>query len=107
VIDIRKFIQEENDQEYKEVIILRLGEENNYIGILVNSLDDIPEIHTDRVKSLQEYIVGDGTLAESVVFPLEGAANKDVLTILSINKINKELVRPEQTHMIPKKTSAA
>lgn len=107
VIDIKKFIQEESGHDYKEVIILKLGKEKDYIGILVNSLDDIPEIHTDRVKPLQEYIVGDGTLAESVVFPLENAIDKDVLTILSINKINKELVRPEQTHMIPKKTYVA
>lgn len=107
VIDIKKFIQEESGHDYKEVIILKLGKEKDYIGILVNSLDDIPEIHTDRVKPLQEYIVGDGTLAESVVFPLENSIDKDVLTILSINKINKELVRPEQTHMIPKKAYVA
>jgi chemotaxis signal transduction protein len=107
VIDIKKFIQEENHHAYEEVIILRLGNEDSYIGILVNSLDDIPEIHTDRVKSLQDYIVGEGTLAESVVFPLDGSKEKDVLTILSIHKIDKELVRPEQTHMIPRKASVA
>jgi len=106
VIDIKKFVQEENDQAYEEVIILKLKQDGSYIGILVNSLDDIPEIHTDRIKPLQEYIVGEGTLAESVVFPQEGSKEKDVLTILSINKINKELVRPEQTHMIPRKASA-
>lgn len=106
VIDIRKFINEEAHKAYKEIVIVKFGREDNYIGILVNDLGDIPEVHIDRIKPLQEYIIGSGTLAKSVVFPHKDSRAKDVLTILSVDKINNELVRPEQTHMIPQTITA-
>jgi len=106
VIDIRKFIQEESDEPYEEVIILKYGAEDKYLGILVNSLSDIPEVHLDRIKPLEEYIIGNGTLAKSVVFPAKGTREQDVLTIISIDKINRELLSPNQTYMIPQELEA-
>ncbi len=106
VIDIRNFIQEETEKPYEEIVILKFGGDDSYIGILVNALGDIPEVHVDRIKPLQEYIIGSGTLAKSVVFPHKDSKSKDVLTILSIDKINNELVRPEKTHFIPKAITA-
>lgn len=106
VIDIRKFINEEAHKPYKEIVIIKFGRDDSYIGILVNALGDIPEVHMDRIKPLQEYIIGSGTLAKSVIFPHKDSREKDVLTILSIDKINSELVKPEQTHMIPKTLTA-
>ena len=106
VIDIRNFIQEEGRKPYEEIVILKFGKSDNYIGILVNALGDIPEVHADRIKPLQEYIIGNGTLAKSVVFPHKDSRERDVLTILSVDKINNELVKPEQTHMIPKTLTA-
>ena len=100
VIDIKNFIQEEEKKPYEEIVILKFGKEDDYIGILVNSLGDIPEVHIDRIKPLQEYIIGSGTLAKSVVFPHKDSREKDILTILSVDKINNELVKPEQTHAI-------
>lgn len=106
VIDIRNFLQEESRRPYKEIVILKFGEKEEYIGILVTSLGDIPEVHRDRIKPLEEYIIGNGTIAKSVVFPHKDSRDKDVLTILSVDKINKELVKPQQTYMIERSISA-
>jgi len=101
VIDIQSFIQEENDQEYKEVVILNYGDRGSYIGILVNALSDISSVHEDRIRPLQEYIIGNGTLVKSVVFPEKNENSKEVLSILSVEKINISLVTPNHSHMVP------
>lgn len=106
VIDIQNFLNSDNDKEYEEIVILKFGSKNNYIGILVNSLNDIPEVHTERIRPLQEYIVGNGTLIKSMVFPKEKTNNEQVLSILSIEKINDNLVSPNETYMIPQNLSA-
>ena len=69
VIDIKKFLQEEIKDEYKEIIIIKYGDPVHYLGIFVNSLDEIPEILTDNIKDLHNEIIGDGTLVESIIFP--------------------------------------
>ena len=104
VIDIQSFIKEDNEQEYKEIVILKFGKDG-YIGILINSLSDIPEVDIESIRALQEYVIGNGTLVQSVVFPKD-PSSKDVLSILSIEKINSRLVEPNQTHMIPRNISA-
>ena len=106
VIDIRNFLQEENTNPYKEIVIVKFGSDKRYIGILVDTLGDIPSVSPDRIKPLEEYIVGSGTLVKSVVFPPKGSPSKALLTILSIEKINRQLVQPELTHMIPRSISA-
>jgi chemotaxis signal transduction protein len=106
VIDIQGFIKEHNEQKYEEIVVLKFGKEGGYIGILVNSLSDIPEIRIDDIKPLQEYVIGNGTLIQSIVFPSKESGSKDVLSILSIEKINSSLVEPNQTHMIPRTKSA-
>lgn len=101
-----KIRQGDKVQEYEEIIVLKFGSKNEYIGILVNSLSDIPEVQIDRIKPLQEYIIGNGTLIESVVFPRKETCNEEILSILSIKKINNGLVSPNQTHMVQKSLSA-
>jgi hypothetical protein len=48
-------------------------------------------------------VVGDRTLIESMVFPQQSDISKAVLSILSVEKISDNLVKPEKTHMIPRK----
>lgn len=105
VIDIQNFINEDIEQEYEEIIILKYGNEGGYIGILVNSLSDIPEVDMNSIKPLQEYIIGNGTLVQSVVFPKD-QTSKEVLSILSIEKINTQLVEPNSKDVSIKKISA-
>ena len=105
VIDIQNFINEDITEEYEEIIILKYGNEGGYIGVLVNSLSDIPEVDIESIKPLQEYIIGNGTLVQSVVFPKD-QKSKDVLSILSIDKINTQLVEPNNKDASIKKISA-
>ncbi len=105
IIDIQNFINESCDDPYNEIVILKF-DEKNYIGILVHSLGDIPEIEIGRIRPLQEYIIGAGTLVDSVVFPAKSSQNKEVLSLLSIEKIYAQLVRPNKSHMIPRALSA-
>lgn len=103
VIDLKKFLQEDIMDEYKEVIIIKYGTPETYLGILVNKLEDISEVNITNIKILQNDIVGDGTLVDSVVFPDENSSSRDVLSILSIEKIISKLVRPVQNQMIYQK----
>jgi len=102
VIDIKKFLQEEINDEYKEIIIIKYGDPQHYLGIFINSLEEIPEILTDNIKNLNSEIIGDGTLVESVIFFEKHTSSKNVLSLLSVEKIIKELVSPEQKRMLHK-----
>lgn len=106
VIDIKGFIKEENEEEYEEIVVLKFGDNGGYIGILVNALSDIPEVAENDIRPLQEYVIGNGTLVKSIVFPSKNSTSKDVLSILSIEKINSSLVEPNQSHMTPRSISA-
>lgn len=102
VIDIQKFLQEKDVEEYQEIVIIKYGEHDTYIGILVNSLGIIAEVANDNVNQLHNEIIGGGTLIDSLVFPSSDNSGKDVLSILSLEKIMKELVNPEYSKMIHK-----
>ncbi|MFT7003318.1 MAG: chemotaxis signal transduction protein [Sulfurimonas sp.] len=106
VIDIQNFLEAGTIPDYEEIIVVKFGSENGYIGILVNSLNDIPEVHKDNIRPLEKYIIGNGTLVKSVVFPKKEAYNDKILSILSIEKINEGLVKHNQTYMTPKNLSA-
>ncbi|MDH4944266.1 chemotaxis protein CheW [Sulfurimonas sp. C5] len=102
VIDIQKFLQEKDVEEYQEIVIIKYGEHDTYLGILVNSLGIIAEVANDNVNQLHNEIIGGGTLIDSLVFPSSETPGKDVLSILSLDKIMKELVSPEYSKMIHK-----
>lgn len=103
VIDIQQFINEKTTQEYKEVVIIKSP--NGYLGLLVNALSDIPSISSKLIKPLQEGIIGNGTLVKSIIFPKD-QLSKDVLSILSIEKIINALVQPEINRSFPRKLIA-
>jgi chemotaxis signal transduction protein len=105
VIDIKKFLQENIMDEYKEIIIIKYGTPQTYLGILVNGLEDISEVNINNIKTLNNEIIGEGTLIESVIFPDDNSSSKDVLSILSVDKIVKNLVRSEETRLIYKMVS--
>jgi chemotaxis signal transduction protein len=98
VIDIQNFIEGDFNRDYEEIIVLRFGEKG-YIGILVNSLAGIPTVKLDNIRPLDEYIIGNGTLIQSVVFPSGNHTAEDVLSILNIEKIQTNLVQPNLSHM--------
>jgi len=99
VIDLGQFIAQNKKADYNNIVILKGKTNRDYIGILVGALGEIPSVHANQIRSLQEYIVGDKTLVQSMVFPESSKNSSDVLSILSVEKIYWELVRPEQKHM--------
>ncbi|MFT7860563.1 MAG: chemotaxis protein CheW [Sulfurimonas sp.] len=102
VIDIQKFLQEKDVESYQEIVIIKYGEHDTYLGILVNTLGIIAEVSEESVNQLHNEIIGSGTLIDSLVFPAGDNPGKDVLSILSLDKIMKELVSPEYSKLIHK-----
>lgn len=103
VIDIKNFLQENVTDNYQEIIIIKYGETSyNYLGIFVNTLEYIYGISHENIKTLHNEIIGNSTLVESIVFPENRSATNEVLSILSINKIIAELVKPQINKMIQK-----
>jgi len=98
VIDIQHFIQEKFFGDYEEIIILKFGEKG-YIGILASSLGSIPSVKLENIRPLDEYIIGNGTLIQSVVFPSKEDPSDEILSILNIEKIQTNLVQPNLSHM--------
>jgi len=94
VIDIKKYVDEPICEEYSEIVIVKNYEKDSetYIGILVNSLGDIPEISKSRIKRLDNHLLGKYTLINSIVTPLEGSKNERLLSLLDISKLKENLV---------------
>lgn len=98
VIDIQEFVQEKSKEPYEEIIIVKYGTKG-YIGILANSLSNIPSVDINNIKPLDEYIIGNGTLIQSIVFPSRNDPSQEALSILNIEKIQTNLVEKNLSHM--------
>jgi chemotaxis signal transduction protein/predicted nucleic-acid-binding Zn-ribbon protein len=94
VIDIKNFLDEKTDREYSEVVIIKHFDKDseNYIGILVNELGDIPEVPKTRIKKIDNYLLGNCTLINSVVVPNEKEKEAKLLSILDIEMLKNNLV---------------
>ncbi|ADG92710.1 CheW protein [Arcobacter nitrofigilis DSM 7299] len=94
VIDIKNFLDEKVEDEYKEVVIIKHFDKDseNYIGILVNELGDIPEVPKSRIKKIDNYLLGNCTLINSVIVPLEGSKDDKLLSILDIEMLKNNLI---------------
>jgi chemotaxis signal transduction protein len=94
VIDIKNFLDEKVEDEYKEVVIIKHFDKDseNYIGILVNELGDIPEVSKARIKKIDNYLLGNCTLINSVIVPIEGSKDDKLLSILDIEMLKNNLI---------------
>ncbi len=101
VIDISEFIQGEAPAKPSEIIIVKFGK-NGFIGILATSLGTVESVSQESIRPLDEYIIGNGTLIESVVFPSSPQAANETLSILNVRKIQQNLVDPNLTYMSKK-----
>jgi chemotaxis signal transduction protein len=97
VIDIKQFIQKDVIDEYEEVVIVRFEGSSDYMGILVNSLGDIPEVAKSRLKSVDQTLINNGTLIKGIVAPETRNNNAKLLTILDIDKLRNEIVETKNT----------
>ena len=95
VIDIKQFLHEDVPNQYKEVVIIKHFDESseNYVGILINELGNIPEIAKSKIKPLEKYLLQDCTLISSVVVPEEEKMKDEkVLSILDIGLLKERLI---------------
>lgn len=94
VIDIRNYIDEQPKQAYEEIVIVKdYDNDESYIGILVNSLGDIPEVNQSRIKTIDNKILGNCTLITSIVTPLENVSYNKLLSLLDVKKLKEHLVQ--------------
>lgn len=95
VIDIQSFIDEPTNNAYKEIVIVKNFDDksDNYIGILVHSLGDIPEVAQNRIKAIDNHILGNCSLITSIVAPLENIKYNKLLSLLDIQKLKDNLVK--------------
>lgn len=92
VLDIKSFIKETTNEPYNEIIIINYenSEQNHFVGLLVNSLDDIIDVPKSSIKELEQHILNGGTLIKSVA-AIEHNSSNQLLTILDIKKLADEL----------------
>jgi chemotaxis signal transduction protein len=94
VLDINQFIQGNNTSEYKDIIVLNYKGNSNihFIGLLVNSLDDIVDIKEEKIKPIESHFISGGSLIESIVVP-ENSSSNNLLTLLNIEKLGDDLTK--------------
>ena len=97
VIDIQQFVKKDVKDDYSEILIVKCGKnDSDYIGILVNSLGDIPEVSKDRLKPLDQSLINNGTLIKSIVAPNSSSSSEKLLTILDVQKLKEEIVESKK-----------
>jgi len=93
VLDIEPFIDGNKDKEYTDIVILNYKGSStiHYIGLLVNSLDDIVDVKEQKIKPLENHFITGGSLIQSIVVPENNTKGDEVLTLLNIEKLGDDL----------------
>jgi chemotaxis signal transduction protein len=74
-----------------QIVVLRLGGENNVlIGIMVDELGEIPEIPKDRIEKVSPMLSAGNNLAESLVKPGEGKTSREMIVVLSPERLQRK-----------------
>jgi chemotaxis signal transduction protein len=94
VLDINQFIKGNNKSEYQDIIILNYkgNSKIHFVGLLVNSLDDIVDIKQEKIKPIENHFISGGSLIESIVVP-ENSSKDKLLTLLNIEKLGSDLTK--------------
>jgi chemotaxis signal transduction protein len=89
VVDIRQLLPNRGEggkSAHQQIVLVRL-KENNFFGILVDSLGEIPEVAHQRVEPLASMFAGEGVIADSLVKPEANQPVGELLLVLSPDKI--------------------
>lgn len=96
VLDIRKFVKEDVDDENLNSIILFEYDKNNInhcIGIMVTNLETISVI-----QQIESHFLGTGTLVNSLVDINEGGVSKPAM-VIDIKKIDENLTENQYKYL--------
>ena len=89
VVDITRLMPERPDVRHipgKQVVLVRVREDA-VMGIMVNSLGEIPEVAQHRIQALSSLFSGEETIADSLVKPEVSQESSELLLILNPEKI--------------------
>jgi chemotaxis signal transduction protein len=90
IIDISSLVKADNEDELRDIIILRYGSNTKHlIGIVVNRLGEIMRVPAKSIVPFEKHLISGGTLGESILRPPEGEKSDNLLTIIDIAKINE------------------
>lgn len=68
-----------------QIIVVRTGE--GRIGLLVDDLDDVPEVEAERVSDVPAFIDGDAGFTGHIVVPAQGEQAAEMLLVLDPERI--------------------
>lgn len=101
VLDIRKFVKEDVDDENLNSIILFEYDKNNInhcIGIMVTNLETISVIEKKSIQQIESHFLGTGTLVNSLVDINEGGVSKPAM-VIDIKKIDENLTENQYKYL--------
>lgn len=93
VLDIRKFIKEDvDDEDLNSIILFEYDKDNkdHCIGIMVTSLETISVVEKNSIQHIENHFLGTGTLINSLVDINEGGVSRPAM-VLDIKKIDENL----------------
>ncbi|TNE82533.1 MAG: chemotaxis protein CheW, partial [Gammaproteobacteria bacterium] len=80
-----------SDVSAKQIVLLRVPDENLSVGILVDELGEIPEISAESIEPVADILTGGNSLTESLVKPHGEDSTTPILVILSAEHILQQL----------------
>ncbi len=75
----------------KQIVVLKDAREDEFIGLLVDQLGEIPEVPLERIEKLGAMMGGADQLADSMVKKREGESNSQMLVLLSVERVRARL----------------
>lgn len=76
-----------------QIIVIRLGDEQDLlIGIMVDELGEIPEIPVERIEKVSPMMSSGNTLSESLVKPGAGKSSREMIVLLSPERLQRKFL---------------
>jgi len=76
-----------------QIVVLRLGDEKDtMIGVMVDELGEIPEVPTERIEKVSPMMSSGNLLAESLVKPCVGKSSREMIVVLSPERLRRKFI---------------
>lgn len=90
VVNVGRLLSPETPCTGRDVVVVQDGGEHGVFGILVDQLNEIPEVPKDRIETVSTGLTGDHVLVEAMVRPEK--SSDPILPILSPDRIRARIV---------------
>lgn len=85
VVNLGKLLSPETPCTGSDVVVVDDGSDNGVFGVLVDQLNDIPEVPRERIETVGTAFTGEQVLIEAIVRPEK--SNEPILPILAADRI--------------------